>query len=90
MSDVSPSVTPERILQSVWAFAPPLAIEAAIRHRVFDVLVSKSLSLAELEQRRALPRVDFRQSLIFSLAFPCSPATRKAAMRSPQKAMHFW
>jgi len=50
MSDVSPSVTPERILQSVWAFAPPLAIEAAIRHRVFDVLTSKSLSLAELEQ----------------------------------------
>jgi len=26
MSDVSPSMTPERILQSVWAFAPPLAI----------------------------------------------------------------
>src|SRR3974390_3464662 len=50
MSDVSPSVTPEWILQSVWAFAPPLAIEAAIRHRVFDALAKKPLSLAELEQ----------------------------------------
>ena len=50
MSDVSPSVTPERILQSVWAFAQPLAIEAAIRHRVFDVLAKKPMSLAELEQ----------------------------------------
>jgi hypothetical protein len=62
MSDVSPSVTPERILQSVWAFAPPLAIEAAIRHRVFDVLTSKSLSLPELEQgdERFLEWTDFR------------------------------
>jgi hypothetical protein len=37
MSDTVPSVTPERILQFVWSFAPPLAIEAAIRHHVFDV-----------------------------------------------------
>jgi len=31
-------VTPERIMQLAWAFAPPLMIEAAIRHRVFDLL----------------------------------------------------
>ena len=33
-----PQVTPERIMQLVWGYAPPLILEAAIRHRVFDVL----------------------------------------------------
>ncbi len=50
MSNTTPSVTPERILQFVWAFAPPLAIEAAIHHRVFDVLEKQPLALAELAQ----------------------------------------
>src|SRR5262249_44144360 len=31
-------ITPERIMQFTFGFAPPLIIEAAIRHRVFDVL----------------------------------------------------
>lgn len=31
-------VTPDRIMQLAWAFAPPLMIEAAIHHRVFDLL----------------------------------------------------
>jgi len=50
MSNTGPSVTPERILQFVWAFAPPLAIEAAIHHRVFDVLAKQPMSIAELAQ----------------------------------------
>jgi len=50
MSNTSSSVTPERILQFVWAFAPPLAIEAAIRHHVFDVLAKRPVSIAELAQ----------------------------------------
>jgi SAM-dependent methyltransferase len=40
--------TPDRIMQFVWAFAPPLAIEAAVRHRVFDVLAEHPLALDEL------------------------------------------
>ncbi len=48
MSNIPPSVTPERILQFVWAFAPPLAIEAAIHHHVFDVLAKQPMSIAEL------------------------------------------
>ena len=32
------SVTPERIMQFAWGYVPPLVLEAAIRHRVFDVL----------------------------------------------------
>lgn len=31
-------VTPERIMQFAWGYAPCLAIESAVRHRVFDVL----------------------------------------------------
>src|SRR5262245_20147023 len=31
-------VTPERLMQLTFGFAPPLIIEAAIRHRVFDLL----------------------------------------------------
>ncbi len=31
-------VTPERILQLSWGFAPPLLLETAIRHQVFDYL----------------------------------------------------
>src|SRR5215813_8524148 len=30
--------TPERLMQFTFGFAPPLIIEAAIRHRVFDLL----------------------------------------------------
>src|SRR5581483_10611172 len=33
-------VTPERIMQMAWGYVPPLVLEAAIRHHVFDVLDS--------------------------------------------------
>lgn len=32
------AITPDRLMQFTFGFAPPLIIEAAIRHRVFDVL----------------------------------------------------
>lgn len=38
MSKPNSAVTPERIMQFTWGFVPPLVLEAAIRHRVFDVL----------------------------------------------------
>src|SRR5665213_2999292 len=41
-------VTPERIYQMAWSYAPPLILEAAIRHRVFDVLDSGPQSLAAI------------------------------------------
>src|SRR5258708_1656205 len=33
-----PPVTPERIMQFAWGYAPPLMIEAAVTHGVFDAL----------------------------------------------------
>lgn len=50
MSDTAPALTPERIMQFAWSFAPPLAIEAAIRHRLFDVLAERPLTAGELAQ----------------------------------------
>lgn len=50
MSNAPQAVTPERIMQYIWAFAPPLVIEAAIRHRVFDVLAGQNRTLGELVQ----------------------------------------
>ena len=31
-------ITPERIFQFGFAYAPPLIIEAAVRHHIFDVI----------------------------------------------------
>lgn len=47
MSTAAAPVTPERIMQFAWGYAPPLAIEAAIHHRVFDVLDNAPKTLSE-------------------------------------------
>jgi 3-hydroxy-5-methyl-1-naphthoate 3-O-methyltransferase len=44
----SAPVTPERIFQLAWGYAPPLILEAAIRHRVFDVLDEGPKNLSAL------------------------------------------
>lgn len=40
--------TPERIMQMAWGYAPPLIIEAAIQHGVFDALHSSPKTAAQL------------------------------------------
>jgi hypothetical protein len=42
-------VTPDRIMQLTWGYAPPLILEAAIRHRVFDVLDSGPKTVEDVE-----------------------------------------
>jgi SAM-dependent methyltransferase len=42
------SLSPQRILEMTWGFAPPLILEAAIRNRVFDVLDQGPCTLEEL------------------------------------------
>jgi 3-hydroxy-5-methyl-1-naphthoate 3-O-methyltransferase len=44
------SVTPERIYQFAWGYVPPLVMEAAIHHRVFDVLDSGPKTLDEIQK----------------------------------------
>jgi len=46
---IQPQVTPERIRQLMWGYAPPLILEAAIRHRVFDVLDGGPKTAEEVE-----------------------------------------
>jgi ubiquinone/menaquinone biosynthesis C-methylase UbiE len=46
---ISP-VTPERIMQFAWGYVPPLVLEAAIRHRVFDLLDGSPKTLSEVQK----------------------------------------
>jgi ubiquinone/menaquinone biosynthesis C-methylase UbiE len=51
MATAAPAqVTPERIMQMAWGYVPPLVLEAAIRHRVFDVLDSGPKDIWEVEK----------------------------------------
>jgi 3-hydroxy-5-methyl-1-naphthoate 3-O-methyltransferase len=43
-------VTPERIMQMAWGYVPPLVLEAAIRHRVFDVLDAGPKDIWEVQK----------------------------------------
>ncbi len=43
-------VTPERILQFAWGYVPPLVLEAAIRHRVFDLLDGGPKTVTEIHK----------------------------------------
>lgn len=43
-------VTPERIMQFAWGYAPPLILEAALKHGVFDALDQRAMTLDELTQ----------------------------------------
>jgi len=47
MMSTSATVTPERIMQFAWGYVPTLILEAAIRHRVFDVLDAGPKTLKE-------------------------------------------
>jgi hypothetical protein len=47
---VTTSVTPERIMQFAWGYVPPLVLEAAIRHRIFDVLDSGPRTIVEMQR----------------------------------------
>jgi ubiquinone/menaquinone biosynthesis C-methylase UbiE len=47
---VPAAVTPERIMQFAWGYVPPLVLEAAIRHRVFDLLDSGPKTVHEIHR----------------------------------------
>jgi 3-hydroxy-5-methyl-1-naphthoate 3-O-methyltransferase len=49
-------LTPERILQFAWGYVPPLILEAAIRHRIFDLLDAGPKNLAEVQKETGASR----------------------------------
>ena len=44
------SVTPERIMQFAWGYVPPLVLESAISHGIFDVLDSGPKDLQQVHE----------------------------------------
>jgi 3-hydroxy-5-methyl-1-naphthoate 3-O-methyltransferase len=44
----TPPVTPERIMQFAWGYGPPLILEAAIKHHVFDTLDAGSKTIQQV------------------------------------------
>ncbi|MGA2584131.1 MAG: methyltransferase [Tepidisphaeraceae bacterium] len=46
-----PPVTPQRIMEMVWGFAPPLIAEAALQHGVFDAMDAGAKTAAEIAER---------------------------------------
>ena len=55
MSTTAP-VTPERIIQFAWGYVPTFVLEAAIRHRIFDVLDSGAKTVAEIQEQTGASR----------------------------------
>src|SRR5689334_21474199 len=49
-SPSSVHVTPERIMQFAWGYVPPPVLEAALRHRVFDVLDGSAKTIQEVQE----------------------------------------
>src|SRR5215469_8516916 len=41
-------VTPERVMQFAWGYAPTLIIEAAVRHGIFDLLDESPKTIEQL------------------------------------------
>jgi hypothetical protein len=50
MQTAHPSVTPDRLMQFAFAYAPTLIIEAALHHRVFDLLDQGAMTVEQLSQ----------------------------------------
>src|SRR6185312_12020871 len=45
------SVTPERVMQFAWGYAPTLIIQSAVQHRVFDLLDESPKTIKELAKK---------------------------------------
>jgi ubiquinone/menaquinone biosynthesis C-methylase UbiE len=50
MSEQEKKLTPERIMQLAWGFAPPMLLEAAVRHGIFDLLDEAPKTLPQVAQ----------------------------------------
>lgn len=48
MSKPTTRATPQRLMELAWGFAAPLVVEAAVRHRVFDLLATRPMTVEDL------------------------------------------
>jgi ubiquinone/menaquinone biosynthesis C-methylase UbiE len=54
-TSVQPQVTFERLMQFAWGYAPPLVIEAACRHKLFDHLDGPAKTASQLAAAAGVP-----------------------------------
>src|SRR5271167_1722245 len=80
--------TPERIQQFAWGYAPPLILEAAIRHRVFDVLDGgpKTLNEVQAATRASARGLGAIMNALVGLAFLEKDSAGRYAL-TPESAM---
>jgi hypothetical protein len=52
---MSTNVTPDRIMQFAWGYAPTMIIRAALQHGIFDLLDQSPQSVDELAREPRLP-----------------------------------
>jgi hypothetical protein len=50
-ASTSSPLTPERIMQFAWGYVPPLVLEAAIRHGVFDLMDGGPKTVEEIHKQ---------------------------------------
>ncbi|HTV14797.1 MAG TPA: methyltransferase [Acidobacteriaceae bacterium] len=85
---VAPQVTPERIMQMAWGYVPPLVLEAAIRHRVFDVLDAGPMNMEQVvtatgASRRGLTAI---MNVLVGLDYLSRDAQRRYALTPESSA----
>ena len=80
MATATPAqVTPERIMQMAWGYVPPLVLEAAIRHRVFDVLYGGPKTISEVEKATGASARGLTAIMNALVGLNFSPKTSRAA-----------
>ena len=52
---MSEHITPQRIMQLAWGYAPPLILEAALRHKLFDLLENQPKTAEQLATEAKVP-----------------------------------
>lgn len=70
---------PERLMQFVFGFAPPVLIKAAIRHRIFDILDEAAMDFERLCAETNVFRRRLRSLVnsLVSLELLVDPSRRK-------------
>lgn len=54
-TSAKPQVTPDRLMQFAWGYAPPMMINAAVQHGIFDQLDGGSKTAQELADTAGVP-----------------------------------
>ena len=86
----SAPVTPERIMQFAWGYVPPLVLEAAVRHRVFDVLDSGPKTIAQVQKETGASERGLTAVMHALVGMNSWQKISRACSRSRRRVLHFW